>query len=136
MRKILNRILIVIPAVALQALWLLLLTKWLAPYSALIASLLSIVAVFLVLFIVIKRDESTYKLLWLLAILTIPLVGTLLYLCFGNKRTAKPLRRQLESVSKSNDPPASSNWRDALRRREAHGADASLAGGEDPVSPL
>ena len=104
MRKILNRILIVIPAVALQALWLLLLTKWLAPYSALIASLLSIVAVFLVLFIVIKRDESTYKLLWLLVILTIPLVGTLLYLCFGNKRTAKPLRRQLESVSKSNDP--------------------------------
>lgn len=104
MRKILNRILIVIPAVALQALWLLLLTKWLAPYSALIASLLSIVAVFLVLFIVIKRDESTYKLLWLLVILTIPLVGTLLYLCFGNKRTAKPLRRQLESVRESNDP--------------------------------
>lgn len=104
MRKILNRILIVIPAVVLQALWLLLLTKWLAPYSALIASLLSIVAVFLVLFIVIKRDESTYKLLWLLVILTIPLVGTLLYLCFGNKRTAKPLRRQLESVNKSNDP--------------------------------
>lgn len=104
MRKILNRILIVIPAVALQALWLLLLTKWLAPYSTLVASLLSVVAVFLVLFIVIKRDESTYKLLWLLVILTIPLVGTLLYLCFGNKRTAKPLRRQLESVSKSNDP--------------------------------
>ena len=104
MRKILNRILIVIPAVALQALWLLLLTKWLAPYSALIASLLSIVAVFLVLFIVIKRDESTYKLLWLLVILTIPLVGTLLYLCFGNKRTAKPLRRQLESVRESDDP--------------------------------
>lgn len=104
MRKILNRILIVIPAAALQALWLLLLTKWLAPYSALIASLLSIVAVFLVLFIVIKRDESTYKLLWLLVILAIPLVGTLLYLCFGNKRTAKPLRRQLESVRESNDP--------------------------------
>ncbi|WP_293813868.1 phospholipase D-like domain-containing protein [uncultured Parolsenella sp.] len=104
MRKILNRILIVIPAVALQALWLLLLTKWLAPYSALIASLLSIVAVFLVLFIVIKRDESTYKLLWLLVILTIPLIGTLLYLCFGNKRTAKPLRRRLESVRESNDP--------------------------------
>ena len=104
MRKILNRILIVIPAVALQALWLLLLTKWLAPYSTLIASLLSIVAVFLVLFIVIKRDESTYKLLWLLVILTIPLVGTLLYLCFGNKRTAKPLRRRLENVRESNDP--------------------------------
>lgn len=34
----------------------------------------------MVLFIVIKRDESTYKLLWLLIILTMPLVGALLYL--------------------------------------------------------
>lgn len=121
MRKILNRILIVIPAVALQALWLLLLTKWLAPYSTLIASLLSIVAVFFVLFIVIKRDESTYKLLWLLVILTIPLVGTLLYLCFGNKRTAKPLRRQLESVRESNNPqplPIGETPFDSERRME------------------
>ena len=104
MGKILNRVLIVIPAAALQVLWLLLLSRWLAPYSTFILSLLPIIAVFLVLFIVIKRDEGTYKLLWLLVILTIPLVGTLLYLCFGNKRTARPLSRRLDSVCESNDP--------------------------------
>lgn len=104
MGKIMRRVLIVVPAVALQVLWHVLLVKWLAPYAPLIVSLLSVAAVFMVLFIVIKRDESTYKLLWLLIILTMPLVGTLLYLFFGNKRTAKPLKKRLQSVESSGDP--------------------------------
>ena len=104
MGKIMRRVLIVVPAVALQVLWHVLLVKWLAPYAPLIVSLLSGAAVFMVLFIVIKRDESTYKLLWLLIILTMPLVGALLYLFFGNKRTAKPLKKRLQSVESSGDP--------------------------------
>ena len=104
MGKIMRRVLIVVPAVALQVLWHVLLVKWLAPYAPLLVSLLSVAAVFMVLFIVIKRDESTYKLLWLLIILTMPLVGALLYLLFGNKRTAKPLKKRLQSVESSGDP--------------------------------
>ena len=104
MGKIMRRVLIVVPAVALQVLWHVLLVKWLAPYAPLIVSLVSVAAVFMVLFIVIKRDESTYKLLWLLIILTMPLVGALLYLFFGNKRTAKPLKKRLQSVESSGDP--------------------------------
>lgn len=104
MGKIMRRVLIVIPAVALQVLWHVLLVKWLAPYAPLIVSLVSVAAVFMVLFIVIKRDESTYKLLWLLIILTMPLVGALLYLFFGNKRTSKPLKKRLQSVESSGDP--------------------------------
>ena len=104
MGKIMRRVLIVVPAVALQVLWHVLLVKWLAPYAPLIVSLLSVAAVFMVLFIVIKRDESTYKLLWLLIILTMPLVGALLYLFFGNKRTAKPLKKRLQSVESSGEP--------------------------------
>ena len=104
MGKIMRRVLIVVPAVALQVLWHVLLVKWLAPYAPLIVSLVSVAAVFMVLFIVIKRDESTYKLLWLLILLTMPLVGALLYLFFGNKRTAKPLKKRLQSVENSGDP--------------------------------
>ena len=104
MGKIMRRVLIVVPAVALQVLWHVLLVKWLAPYAPLIVSLVSVAAVFMVLFIVIKRDESTYKLLWLLIILTMPLVGALLYLFFGNKRTAKPLKKRLQGVESSGDP--------------------------------
>ena len=103
MGKIMRRVLIVIPVVALQVLWHVLLVKWLSPYAPLLVSLLSVAAFFMVLFIVIKRDESTYKLLWLLIILTMPLVGALLYLFFGNKRTAKPLKKRLQSVASRGD---------------------------------
>lgn len=96
MKKIVRRILIVIPAAALQVLWLLLLVKWLAPYTALITLTMSVAAFFFVLYIIIKREERTYKILWLLVILTFPLPGALFYLFFGNKRTAKPLGKRLE----------------------------------------
>ena len=48
MGKIIRRILTIIPAVALQSLWLLLLMKWLTPYAPIIVSLLSVAAFFLV----------------------------------------------------------------------------------------
>ena len=104
--KIFRRVLIVIPAAALQVLWFVLLAKWLAPYSSVITALLSVTAFLLVLYIIIKRDETMYKLLWLMIILPAPLVGALLYLLFGNKRTAKPLKKRLDSVRKNNRPPA------------------------------
>ena len=104
MKKIVRRILIVIPAAALQVLWLLLLVKWLAPYTALITLMLSVAAFFFVLYIIIKREERTYKILWLLVILTFPLPGALLYLFFGNKRTTKPLGKRLEKVKEAGTP--------------------------------
>ena len=51
--------------------------KWLTPYAPIIVSLLSVAAFFLVVFIILKRDETAYKLLWLLVILSLPLVGAL-----------------------------------------------------------
>ena len=56
MGKIIRRILTIIPAVALQSLWLLLLMKWLTPYAPIIVSLLSVAAFFLGVFIIIKID--------------------------------------------------------------------------------
>lgn len=105
MSKIVSRVLAVIPAAALQVLWILLLTKWLAPYAALISLGLSIAAFLLVLYIIIKRDEGTYKILWLLVILTLPVPGALLYLLFGNKRTAQPLQKRLARVREEGSPP-------------------------------
>lgn len=104
MSKMLRRVLTVIPAAAVQALWILLLVKWLSPYAAYITLALSIAAVLLVLFIIIKRDETAYKILWLLVILTVPVVGVLLYLLFGNRRTARPLRKRLRRVQEAGQP--------------------------------
>ena len=104
MSKMLRRVLTVIPAAAVQALWILLLVKWLSPYAEYITLALSVAAVLLVLFIIIKRDETAYKILWLLVILTVPVAGALLYLLFGNRRTARPLRKRLRRVQEAGQP--------------------------------
>ena len=104
MSKMLRRVLTVIPAAVVQALWILLLVKWLSPYAAYITLALSAAAVLLVLFIIIKRDETAYKILWLLVILTVPVAGALLYLLFGNRRTARPLRKRLRRVQEAGQP--------------------------------
>lgn len=128
MSKMLRRVLTVIPAAAVQALWILLLVKWLSPYAAYITLALSVAAVLLVLFIIIKRDETAYKILWLLVILTVPVAGVLLYLLFGNRRTARPLRKRLRRVQEAGQPGSAPLRRDALRGGKAHGTDRPLAG--------
>lgn len=100
MNKILRRVFTVLPAVLLQALWLFVLFEWLAPWAALINLVLTILAFIFVLYIITKQDESTYKILWLLVILTFPLAGALLYLIFGNKRTTEPLKKKLDHAVK------------------------------------
>lgn len=101
MKRIIRRVFSIIPAVILQLVWLCILFTWLAPWAAAINLLLSVLSLLFVLYITTKQDEGTYKILWLLVILTVPLPGTILYLLFGNKRTTKPLRKRLAQVSLS-----------------------------------
>ena len=98
MKRILRRIFIILPAVLLQALWLAVLLKWLAPWAAWIHFALSVLAFLFVLYLITKQDEGTYKILWLLVILSFPLPGAALYLIFGNKRTTRPLLKKLNAA--------------------------------------
>lgn len=94
--NVIRRIVAVIPAVIIQTLWLFVLLNWLAPYATLINLLLSFFAFLYVLYIITNRNEGTYKTLWLLVILGLPVFGTILYFCFGNKKAAKPLQMRLK----------------------------------------
>ena len=105
MRRILTRVLVAVPAVALQVAWLLLLANWLAPWAAVINLILSVLALLFVLYLITQLEEPTYKILWLLVILTFPLPGAFLYLMFGDKRTTRPLRKKLDKVL-AEEPPA------------------------------
>ncbi len=96
MSKIIRRVIAIIPAVIAQLLWMLLVLGWLAPWAGLIGLLLSVFSIIYVLYIISNRNESTYKTLWLLVILGLPVFGTILYFCFGNKKTARPLQKKLE----------------------------------------
>ena len=101
MNRIIRRIIAVMPAVILQALWFFVMLRWLAPYAALISYLMTFAAVIFVLYIISSHSEGTYKTLWLLVIIGLPVTGAVLYLLFGNKRTARPLRKKLEKADRN-----------------------------------
>lgn len=99
--KLMGRILALIPAVLVQLWWLSILSHWLAPYAAVLSFILSGLSFFFVLYVITKQDEGTYKILWLLVLLTAPIPGALLYALFGNKRTAKPLKKRLRQLERA-----------------------------------
>ena len=97
MKKILGRLIIVAPAIIIQILWMNFLYNKLNN-SALVTVLLTILAFLFVIYIINKRDETSYKILWLITILTAPVFGTILYLIIGNKKTTKPLDKKLKKA--------------------------------------
>lgn len=105
MKKILGRILVVVPAVSLQIIWCYVILGGLDKVMNghlidAISGIFTLLAVIFVLNLVSKRDESTYKILWIMVILVMPVLGALLYLFLGNKHTGRNLKKKL---SKSAD---------------------------------
>ena len=101
MKKVFGRILIIIPAIVLQAFWYLimlgLLNHLLHDFLwEILNTVLSIFAVLFVTGLVAKRDESSYKLLWVMFIVAMPILGAMLYFLVGNKNTGKKLKRKLD----------------------------------------
>ncbi len=100
MKKILGRLLIVIPILALQILWFALIFFLLSDFTELLMLILEILSVVFSLYIIMKRDEGTYKILWLIVIMGLPLLGALLYLFVGNKGSGRRLKKKLDPVKK------------------------------------
>lgn len=99
MKKVIRRVLAILPAIALQFVWFYILAKFLASWTMLINVALSVLSLLFVLYLITKHGEGSYKTLWLLVILAFPILGAALYLLFGNKRTAWPLRRKIDKAA-------------------------------------
>ncbi len=95
MKKLIQRVIIIIPVVAIQILWYVLMFSWLSRFANVINLILTVFSVLFVLYIISARQESTYKTLWLLLILGLPIIGTMLYLLYGNRRTSQGLKRRI-----------------------------------------
>lgn len=98
MKKIIHRIIAILPAILIQLGWYYILLTWLSPYSTLLTILLSLLGFIYMMTVIVKNDDSTYKILWLLVLLIFPLLGALLYFLFGNKKTARPIQRKLNET--------------------------------------
>lgn len=124
MKNIFGRLLIVVPSICLQGLWYIILVSFFKDYFALISSVLLGVAVVLVLYLVSKVDESSYKILWIIIIMIMPIFGALLYLFWGNKKTSRRMKKKFDRMFKKMNivPPGDNAALDRLRSEDIRAA--------------
>lgn len=108
MKKLLNflfsRIVIVGFLLILQ-LVILVFTIWkLTNYFVYMYVFFSILSIAVVLYIVSKRDNPSYKLAWIIPILTFPIFGGLMYLCFGKNKLPKLFKNKIQQIYTSSVP--------------------------------
>ena len=60
----------------------------------LVSDLLRFINFFLIIYIVNKQENPSYKLAWIILVLVFPLFGGLFYLMFGGRKMPKALRRE------------------------------------------
>lgn len=93
MKKILkflfSRLVIVSLAILIQFVFLLFIILKLSSYAVYAYTGLQLISLLVVLWIITKRDNPSYKLAWVVVILMFPLLGGIVYLVFGNKSMGK-----------------------------------------------
>ncbi len=85
--------------ILIQILWGFSMLTKLTEYSDLLNLLLEIISLGTILYIINKHDNPAYKLAWIIPILIFPLFGGILYLCFGDKRPTRRMRRQMNRAA-------------------------------------
>jgi len=104
MKRIVGRIIFVIPGIVLQVVWyvvcLAILDKlFFGHLDDIIRTSFAVMAILFVISLVSKRDESAYKILWVIVIVALPILGAILYFLLGNKKTGKKLKQKLTKAS-------------------------------------
>ena len=82
----------------IQLVWIFLIAAKFVGYSQYISMALEIVTIVVVLWIVNKKINPSYKLAWTMLILCIPVFGVLLYLLFGQSRIATVMEESFEKI--------------------------------------
>ena len=99
-----NRIFYVAVAILVQFGWIMMMVMRLATYSRYVDILLKLVGVVIVLWILNKEINPSYKLAWTILILVLPILGVVLYLLFGRSRIATIMQKHFEQrIEESRD---------------------------------
>ena len=89
-----NRIFYVAVAILVQFGWIMMMVMRLATFSKYVDVLLKLVGIVIVLWILNKEINPSYKLVWTILILVLPILGVVLYLVFGRSRIAAIMQQQ------------------------------------------
>lgn len=93
-----GRAVMVVLAMLIQLLWLFEVIWRLSNYYTYLSWGLNILGSILVLYIVNKRDNPSYKLAWTVLILSVPIFGSFIYLMFGRAKLTKRTQAEFEKI--------------------------------------
>ncbi|WP_419025305.1 cardiolipin synthase [Emergencia sp.] len=108
--KIFNRLTITVALILVQLGWFAVLLFKLADYASWISVLFTVLAALMALFVIWRDDNPAYKMGWILLICLMPILGSAMYVFFGNKRPAKSLKWRID--------PQDALHRDDLKQEE------------------
>lgn len=94
----LSRIFIFGLLIFLQIVWIILITRSVLSNFHWLNPALKILSMLVVLWLVNKDENSSYKISWIILILVFPVFGGLLYLMIGNKQPSHRIRRKLQPI--------------------------------------
>ncbi len=97
---LLGRATIVAMAILLQLAWILSFLLGFRMRYSFVNSLIDIIAIFVVLVIVNKKSNPSYKIAWMVVILAVPIVGLLVYFIFGRSDLTRPTRKRMEAINR------------------------------------
>ena len=95
-----SRLFVTIAAVLLQLIWIFAMLWGLGAFSGHVLTVLNALSVIMVLWVVNKRINPSYKLAWTILILAFPVFGVMIYLLLGQSRVAKKMTQESEKVVK------------------------------------
>lgn len=101
MKRIIVRLISILPALALQLIWYAIIYNFYQEHQQILQLILGIYTIVIVLYIVLKKDEPTYKITWLIALFVFPVFGTWLYIWYGDNKTSEKLLKKINIAKKS-----------------------------------
>ena len=92
--------------ILLQFLFFVVVILFLSKVQVYVYSFLEIVSLFVVLWVLTKNENPSYKIAWVVVILSFPLFGGLFYLLWGNKRIGRAMQERIKSFASYSDAQA------------------------------
>ena len=101
---VLGRMPVTLFLITVQILWLIAFGIWLSRYAAWIHTAFTLVSFAIIAYLILKDENQSYKLTWIVVVAFLPLFGGAMYLLFGNKRPSRWMRKRMEAVEALHRP--------------------------------
>ena len=96
-----SRLFIIVVLILLQLFLLLFTLVELGTRQYWVSVAFNILSFLMVLWILPREDNPSYKISWIILIMAVPLVGGIFYLMFGMKRNSRRMAQQIDSYTRS-----------------------------------